>query len=421
MAAKGLQCRTCGRGYDLAPVYVCEECLGPLEVVLEALPDPETIRTRIGHGPLTLWRYQDLLPVAYDSAADLGAGLTPLIPARNFGGALGLRGLYLKNDGCNPTWSFKDRVVALGVAAARRFGFTVLACASTGNLANSVAAHAARAGMQAVVFVPRGLERGKQVLSAVYGAVIVEVDGTYDDVNRLCAQVADEYAWAFVNVNLRPFYSEGAKTLGYEVAEQLGWRLPDHVVVPLASGNLLLKVEKAFRELIDLGVVPPHPVRVHGAQPEGCAPIITALHENTEVVRPVRPETLAHSLAIGNPADGRYALEVIRRTGGTGAAVSDDEAVQAVRDLAETEGIFTETAGGVTLAALRSLAAAGHFAADDVVVVYLTGMGLKTQEAVVGALRPAVSIRATLGDFETAVLPALRERGTPAEQVLGGV
>jgi len=421
MAGERLRCRTCGWVYDVAPIYVCEECLGPLEVVLAELPDPETIRARVSQGPLTLWRYEDLLPVAYDPTADLGAGMTPLVPTRNLGASLGLRRLYVKDDGCNPTWSFKDRVVALGTAAARRFGFTVLACASTGNLANSVAAHAARAGMQAVVFVPRGLERGKQILSAVYGAVIVEVDGTYDDVNRLCAQVADEYAWAFVNVNLRPYYSEGAKTLGFEVAEQLGWTLPDHVIIPLASGNLLLKIEKAFRELVDLGVLPSDPVHVHGAQPEGCAPIVAAFEQGSDVIRPVRPRTVAQSLAIGNPADGRYALEAIRRSGGRAVAVTDDEAVRAVRDLAEKEGIFTETAGGVTLAALRRLTDAGHVQPDDVVVVYLTGMGLKTQEAVAGTLRPAVAVSATLRDFERAVLPALDARGAPAERVPGGV
>lgn len=410
MVAERLRCRACGRAYELAAAYVCEECLGPLEAELGALPEGATFRARVERGPRTLWRYEDLLPMPYDPAADLGAGLTPLLPARNMGAALGLRRLYLKNDGCNPTWSFKDRVVTLGVAAARRFGFTVLACASTGNLANSVAAHAARAGMRAVVFVPRGLEAGKQVLSAVHGATIVEVDGTYDDVNRLCAQVADEYPWGFVNVNLRPYYSEGAKTLGYEVAEQLGWTLPDHVVVPLASGNLLLKIEKAFRELVNLGVVAPRPVRVHGAQPAGCAPIVAAYEAGAEVVTPVRPQTMAHSLAIGIPADGRYALEAIRRSGGAAVAVSDAEAVAAVHALAEEEGIFTETAGGVTLAALRRLAAAGTFAPDETVVAYLTGMGLKTQEAVQQTLRPAVRVRATLRDVEAAVLPALEAR-----------
>ncbi|MBI3975572.1 MAG: threonine synthase [Armatimonadetes bacterium] len=421
MPAHALRCRNCGRTYTLAPQYVCEECLGPLETERpRPAVDAEALRARIGAGPASLWRYEDLLPVAHDPVADLGAGLTPLVHASTLGGNLGLRRLFLKNDGCNPTWSFKDRVVTLGVAAARQFGFQVLACASTGNLANSVAAHAARAGIQACVFVPEGLEAGKQVLSAVYGATIVEVDGTYDDVNRLCAQVADEYPWGFVNVNLRPYYSEGAKTLGYEVAEQLGWRLPDHVVIPLASGNLLLKIERAFAELVELGIVPPARVRVHGAQPSGCAPIVAAYREGSESVRPVRPQTIAHSLAIGNPADGRYALEAIRRSGGVAVEVTDAEAVAAVREVAAREGVFTETAGGVAVAALRRLAAGGIFGPDDVIVVYLTGIGLKTQESVAGTLREPVKIRATLGAFEAEVLPGLAQVRPRAGQAVGG-
>ncbi len=413
MPTELLRCRRCARTYAVAPIYVCTECLGPLEAVQTVPGDAATVRRRVEEGPHSLWRYQDLLPVSYDPAADLGAGLTPLVHARNLGSALGLRRLFVKNDACNPTWSFKDRVVALGTAAARRFGFSVLACASTGNLANSVAAHAARAGMQACVFVPRGLERGKQILSAAYGATIVEVDGSYDDVNRLCVQVADEHPWALVNVNLRPYYSEGAKTLGYEVAEQLGWRLPDHVIVPLASGNLLVKIEKAFRELQDLGIVPPRPVRVHGVQPAGCAPIATAFRDGAESVRPVRPQTRVHSLAIGSPADGGYALEAIRRSGGVAVAVTDEEAMAAVREVAAAEGIFTESAGGVTVAGLRRLVEQGAFEPDDVVVAYLTGMGLKTQESVAAALPRAISIPASLKAFESTVLPALTRPATP--------
>ncbi len=423
MPANTLRCRNCGRTYDFSPQYVCVECLGPLETQRPGpIIDAGTLRARIQSGPTSLWRYADLLPVARDPAADLGAGLTPLIPAPALGRSLGLRHLFLKNDGCNPTWSFKDRVVTLGAAAARQFGFRVLACASTGNLANSVAAHAARAGMAAYVFVPRGLEAGKQVLSAVYGATIVEVDGTYDDVNRLCAQIADDYPWGFVNVNLRPYYSEGARTLGYEVAEQLGWRLPDHVIVPMASGNLLLKVERAFTELVELGLVSPRRVRVHGAQPEGCAPIVAAFRDSAEAVRPVRPQTIAHSLAIGNPADGRDALEAIRRSGGEAVGVSDEEAVTAVADLATSEGIFTETAGGVTVGALRRLAASAGFGPDETVVVYLTGMGLKTQESVAGTLREPVRIGATMGSFEREGLPRLVAPGRrqPAVTPVGG-
>lgn len=408
MPAIGLQCRKCGRQHDLGPFYVCAECLGPLEAVYaDAGGNPETLRARIAGGPRTLWRYADLLPVAYDPAVDLGAGLTPLVPARNLGQALGLRHLYLKNDACNPTWSFKDRVVEVGMAAARQFGFKVVACASTGNLANAVAAHGARASMPTCVFLPRGLERGKLLLSAVYGATIVEVEGTYDQVNRLCVEISEEHPWAFVNVNVRPYYSEGGKTLGYEVAEQLGWRLPDHVVVPMASGSLLLKIAKAFGELQRLGLVEDHAVRVHGAQAAGCAPIVTAFQEGTDVIRPVQPRTIAHSLAIGTPADGRDALEVIRSTGGRAEGVTDAEIVESMHLLATSEGIFTETAGGVTIGALRRLAASGRIDEDATVVAYITGMGLKTQEAVEETLPETVQIPSSLRAFEAHVLPRL--------------
>ena len=348
--ARHLRCRLCGTTYPLEPRYVCEECLGPLDAVRVVEGGPagsgsgaaEVLRRTISAGPPTLWRYAPFLPVDPDPASDLGAGWTPLLPAPRLGAALGLRRLYLKNDAANPTWSFKDRVVAVGIAAARRFGFTVAACASTGNLANAVAACAARAGLRAVVFVPRGLEAEKLVLSAVYGATIVEVDGTYDDVNRLCTQVADEYRWAFLNVNLRPYYADGAKTLGYEVAEQLGWRLPDHVVVPMASGNLLVKIARAFAELAEVGLVAARPVQVHGAQPAGCAPIATAFAAGAAQVAPVRPHTAVRSLAIGSPADGLFALRAIRDSGGRAVGVTDEEAADAVALLARTEGLFTE-------------------------------------------------------------------------------
>jgi threonine synthase len=378
--------------------------MGPLEAVydletLRRLP----LRTRIESGPRSIWRYVDLLPVAYDPAVDLSPGFTPLVAAPRLGAVLGLRRLYIKNDSMNPTWSFKDRAVAIGTAAARRFGYQVLACASTGNLANSVAAHAARAGMRAFVFVPAGIERGKVLASAIYGPTVIEVEGGYDEVNRLCAEIGEEHHWAFLNVNMRPFYSEGGKTLAYEVAEQLGWQAPADVVVPIASGNLLVKIHRGFGELAALGLIPQAHTRVHGAQAAGCAPVAAAFAEGGEV-RPVRPRTIAHSLAIGTPADGRYAIAAVRASGGTIEAVTDEEIVEGMEVLAKTEGIFTETAGGVTVATLRKLAAAGALDPDGVIVVYITGMGLKTMEPLAGALAEPIRIRPTLRAFEQATL-----------------
>lgn len=404
MAVERLRCRECGAEVPAGPVYVCERCLGPLEVVydLEALRRLP-LRERIEAGPRSIWRYADLLPVAYDPAVDLSPGFTPLVAAPRLGGVLGVRRLYIKNDSMNPTWSFKDRAVEIGAAAARRFGYQVLACASTGNLANSVAAHAARAGMRAFVFVPAGIERSKVLASAIYGPTVIEVEGGYDEVNRLCAEIGEEHHWAFLNVNMRPFYSEGGKTLAYEVAEQLGWQAPSDVVVPIASGNLLVKIHRGFGELASLGLIPQPRIRVHGAQAAGCAPVATAFGDGGEV-RPVRPQTIAHSLAIGTPADGRYAIAAARATGGLIEAVSDEEIVEGMTLLARTEGIFTETAGGVTIATLRRLAAAGALDPDGVTVAYITGMGLKTLEAVSDTLPAAVRIRPTLRAFEQAVL-----------------
>ena len=404
MAVTVLRCRECGAEGPAGPAYVCERCFGPLEAVydldaLRRLP----LRERIEAGPRSIWRYVDLLPVDYDPAVDLSPGMTPLVPAPRLGDALGLRRLYLKNDSTNPTWSFKDRAVEIGTAAARRFGYQVLACASTGNLANSVAAHAARAGMRAVVFVPAGIERGKIVQSAIYGPTVIEVEGGYDEVNRLCTEIGEEHRWAFLNVNLRPYYSEGGKTLAYEVAEQLGWRAPDDVVVPVASGNLMVKIHKGLGELAALGLIETAATRVHGAQAAGCAPVAEAFASGGEV-RPVRPRTIAHSLAIGTPADGRYAIAAARASGGRVVAVTDDEIVDAIGLLARTEGIFTETAGGVTVATLRALAAAGALDPDGVTVAYITGMGLKTADAVAGAVAEPVRIRPSLRAFEETVL-----------------
>jgi len=405
MAATTLRCRECGARYPADPIYVCERCLGPLEVVYDydAL-GAQPLRERFAAGPRSMWRYAPLLPVQRVPEIDLQPGWSPLLPAPRLGRALGLRRLYVKNDSVNPTWSFKDRVVGVAVAAARHFGFEVVACASTGNLAHAVAAHAARAGLRACVFIPKGLERGKVVGTGAYGPTIVEVEGGYDEVNRLCAEIAEEHRWGFVNVNLRPYYSEGGKTLGFEVAEQLGWRAPDHVVVPVASGSLLVKIHKGLRELHAVGVLPAVRTRVHGAQADGCAPVAAAFAAGRDEVHPVRPRTLARSLAIGNPADGRYVLRIARETGGRVLAVPDDEVVNGIRLLAETEGIFTEPAGGVTIGVLRALAAQGAFDPDDVVVAYITGTGLKTLEAVEEQVAAPIAIAPTLRAFERQVL-----------------
>ncbi|HEV8354512.1 MAG TPA: threonine synthase [bacterium] len=405
MGLIGLQCRECGTEYPIEPLYVCERCLGPLETVYDyAAIDGGRFRQAAEGGPRSIWRYAALLPAERVSAFDLAPGFTPLQPASRLAQVLGLRRLYLKNDTLNPTWSFKDRVVAVAIAAAHRFGFDVVACASTGNLANAVAAHAARAGLRAFVFIPRGLEHGKIVTSGVYAPTVVEVEGNYDDVNRLCAEIADEYRWAFVNVNLRPYYAEGGKTLGFEVAEQLHWQAPDHVVVPVASGSLMVKIHKGLTELHRLGILPGVPTRVHGAQASGCAPVAEAFAAGANSITPVKPQTIARSLAIGSPADGRYALGVARNTGGTISSVTDREIVDAIRLLAETEGIFTETAGGVTVGVLRALAEAGQFGADDTVVAYITGMGLKTLEAIEPEVRAPLAIQPTLKDFERVVV-----------------
>ncbi len=410
-----LRCRECGAVYAAGPIYVCEKCFGPLEAIYdyEALAR-QPLRRVIESGPPSIWRYEPLLPVNRVPEIDLSPGFTPLMRAARLGRALGLSSLYIKNDTMNPTWSFKDRVVAVAMAAALRFEYEVAACASTGNLANAVAAHAARAGLRACVFIPKGLEQGKILATAAYRPTLVEVEGTYDDVNRLCAEIAEEYRWAFVNVNLRPYYSEGGKTLGFEVAEQLGWRAPDHIVVPIASGSLLVKIHKGLSELVKVGLLDGVSTRVHGAQAAGCAPVAAAFAEHSEEIRPVKPNTIARSLAIGTPADGRYVLRVTRETGGVIAAVTDEEIVAGIHLLAETEGIFTETAGGVTIAVLRALAERGTFGRDEVVVAYVTGQGLKTLEAVASTVAAPVAIRPTLRDFERHVLDLV---AAPRDQV----
>ena len=387
---KSLRCRECGSDYPVEPQYVCDFCFGPLEVSYDYDAIARVIsRERIAKGPLTMWRYHDLLPVDAEMALDMHTGFTPLIRAKNLGRMLGLNNLYIKNDSVNPTFSFKDRVVSVASAKALEFEFDTLACASTGNLAGSVSAHGAKAGVKTMVFFPSDLERGKILGAGIYGATLVAVDGTYDQVNRLCSELADNYRWAFVNINMRPFYSEGSKTLAYEVAEQLGWRAPDACVVPGASGSLFTKIYKGLNELADLGLIDSAAhTKMHIAQAEGCSPIVTAYDEDTPHVRPVTPDTVAKSLAIGNPADGFYSLKTIENSGGSAVSAPEDEIVEGIQILAETEGIFTETAGGVVISGLRKLVQSGKIQPDDLTVAYITGNGLKTQEVVEPLINP---------------------------------
>ena len=402
----GLTCRECGRAYPAAALHVCDFCFGPLEVAYdyEAIA-AATSREKVAAGPSTMWRWADLLPADPTEPVDLGAGHTPLVRADRLAAELGLGELWIKNDTLNPTGSFKDRVVSVALTKARELGFKVAACASTGNLANSVAAHASRAGMESIVFIPHDLEAAKVVATAVYGGTVVAVEGNYDDVNRLCAELTSEHpTWAFVNVNLRTYYAEGSKTLAFEVTEQLGWVPPDHVVVPVASGSQLAKVHKAFGELYRVGLLDEEPhVRVSGAQAAGCSPVATAFAERSDHVRPQKPSTIAKSLAIGNPADGWYALRAVRDTGGALASVTDDEIVDGIRLLARTEGIFAETAGGVTIATLAKLAGQGGVRADERVVAYVTGLGLKTIEAVSPHVEPTATIAPTIEAFNQAI------------------
>ncbi len=397
--ATRLGCRECGQTYPLGSTHACAECFGPLEVQYEY---PALDRAAIEAGPPSIWRYASLLPVPPDVAAtpNTEPGWTRLVRAEQLARELGMRALWVKDERANPTHSFKDRVVAVALAAAVELGYKVLACPSTGNLANAVAAAAARAGLRSVVIIPADLEPQKIVASAVYGGTMVPVDGTYDDVNRLASELADEREdWAFVNVNVRPYYAEGSKTIGFEIAEQLGWRLPAQIVVPVASGAQLVKIDKAFRELIALGLVEDTPYRVFGAQATGCSPVAAAFRNGHDVVQPVRPSTIAKSLAIGNPADGPYVLDVVRRTGGAVVDVDDDAVVAAMRLLAATEGIFGETAGGVTLGVLRSLLASGQLDPAAETVIINSGDGLKTLDAVADMARAAAPIRPTLDSF----------------------
>ncbi len=399
---KGLKCRECGRGYPKEPLYVCEYCFGPLEVVY----DYERIKKKltkevIESRPKNLWRYKELLPLDGEQTCGLNSGFTPLIRARNLEKTLGVKELYIKDDSvCHPTLSFKDRVVSVALSKAKEFGFNIVACASTGNLANSVAAQAAVAGLKRYIFIPADLELGKVVGTLIYNPVLVAVEGNYDQVNRLCSEIATIYKWAFVNINIRPYYAEGSKTYGYEIAEQLGWKTPRHIIVPCAGGSLITKIYKGLKEFKTLGLLDKVETKIYAAQATGCSPIVTAIKEKTEIIKPIKPNTIAKSLAIGNPADGVYALATVKETGGWGEDVSDDEIVEAIKLLAETEGIFTETAGGVTLGVAKKLIEQGRIPKDESIVVSITGNGLKTQEAVVEKIGKPIKIKPNITSFE---------------------
>ncbi|MEU6852531.1 threonine synthase [Actinacidiphila alni] len=409
--AAALSCRECGTRFPLSPVFACQECFGPLEVAYDLpLGDPEGLRKKIEAGPTSIWRYAPLLPVPADvtDKPNLHPGWTKLVKADNLARELGITGgLHVKDDSGNPTHSFKDRVVAIALEAARTFGLTTLSCSSTGNLAGAVGAAAARAGFRSCVFIPHDLEQGKVVMAAVYGGELVGIEGSYDDVNRFCSELIGDpvgEGWGFVNVNLRPYYGEGSKTLAYEICEQLGWRIPDNLVIPIASGSQLTKIDKGLQELIKLGLVEDKPYKIYGAQAEGCSPVSAAYKAGHDVVRPVKPDTIAKSLAIGNPADGPYVLDIARRTGGAVEDVNDEQIVDAIKLLARTEGIFAETAGGVTVGVLKKLIETGQLDPAAETVVLNTGDGLKTLDAVAPTTGPTAIIRPTLDAFREAGL-----------------
>ena len=379
----GLKCRECERKYPKEPLHVCEFCFGPLEVDYNYEAIQKSISRRsIEQGPESLWRYIDLLPIDGEPTDGLNSGFTPLIRAKNLGDALGVKELYIKDDSvCHPTLSFKDRVVAIALSKSKEFNFDTVSCASTGNLANSVAAHAAIANLNCYIFIPADLELGKIVASLVYAPTVVGIMGTYDEVNRLCSEIAGFYPWAFVNINIRPFYAEGSKTFCFELIEQLGWEAPDHIIAPAAGGSLVTKIGKALKEFHLLGLIEKPNTKIHVAQAEGCGPIVNTFKDNSDFVKPVKPDTIAKSLAIGNPADGIYAVDTVRNSGGAGEHATDDEIVEAIKLLAATEGIFTETAGGVTLAATQKLIESGNIGRDERIVIAITGNGFKTIEA----------------------------------------
>lgn len=402
---KGLKCRECGREYPKQPLYVCEYCFGPLEVDY----DYSKIKKKLTKEIITsrdknLWRYRELLPIDGEPICGHHSGFTPLVKADNLAKELGLKELYIKDDSvCHPTLSFKDRVVSVAITKAKEFGFDTVACASTGNLANSVSAQAAQAKMRCFVFIPADLELGKVVASLVYAPYVVAVEGNYDEVNRLCTEIGNKYKWAFVNINIRPYYSEGSKTYIYEIIEQLGWRAPKNIVVPVAGGSLISKIWKGINEFYKLGFIDNVDTKIFAAQASGCSPVVTAIKENNEIIKPVKPKTIAKSLAIGNPADGYYAFKTVKDSGGWGEDVTDEEIVEGIKLLARTEGIFTETAGGVVVAATKKLVQQGKIKKDELTVISITGNGLKTQEVVLPKLAQVIKVKPNLDSFETTV------------------
>ena len=404
-AFHALKCKECGAEYELEAKNVCEFCFGPLEVSYDYSKLRQTVtRETIQAGPNSIWRYRQFLPVTSENPIDVGTGMTPLVRSQRLARRLGLKKLYIKNDAVNmPTLSFKDRVVSVAMTRAKELGFTTVSCASTGNLANSTAAIAAHAGLDCCVFIPADLEAGKILGSLIYSPTLMAVKGNYDQVNRLCSEVANTHGWGFVNINLRPYYSEGSKTLGFEVAEQLGWELPDHIVAPLASGSLFSKIYKGFNEFVEVGLVEAKNVRFSGAQAEGCSPIAKAFKEKRDFIQPEKPNTIAKSIAIGNPADGIYAVDIANKTNGNIESVTDAEIIEGMKLLAETEGIFTETAGGTTVAVLKKLVEAGKIDPEETTVVYITGNGLKTQESIQPYVGEPLTIDAKLDSFESAL------------------
>jgi threonine synthase len=409
---KGLKCRECEREYSISPIHICEFCFGPLEVIYEYEKIKENLtREKIEERPKSMWRYQELLPLDKGPTIGMNVGFTPLIRSERLAKVLGVKELYLKNDAVNhPTLSFKDRVVSVAISKAKEFGFGIVACASTGNLANSVAALAAAGGLESYIFVPFDLEQGKILGTLIYGTNLIGIKGSYDEVNRLCSEIAENYRWAFVNINIRPFYAEGSKTFGFEIAEQLGWRVPQHVVVPMAGGSLITKIWKGFRELEVIGLIDGVATKIHGAQASGSNPIVTAFREGIDWIKPQRPHTIAKSLAIGNPADGFYALKTIRESGGWAEDVTDGEIIEGMKLLAQTEGIFTETAGGVTVGVTKKLIDQGIIPRDESILISITGNGLKTQEAIQDEVGRPIIIEAKLSEFEKIVAPQKKEK-----------
>ncbi len=400
---QSLRCKECGRDYPQEPIYVCDFCFGPLEVNYDYEEISKSIsRESIEDGPLTIWRYDQLLPADRENAVNIGAGMTPLLKADNLGREVGLNNLWIKNDAANPTHSFKDRVVSVAATKAVEFDFDTIACASTGNLAGATAAHGAKAGMNTMVFIPSDLERGKILGAAIFGSVVL-VNGNYDDVNRLCSELGDDRRWAFVNINMRPYYSEGSKSIGYELAEQLGWRAPQHVIVPVASGSLFTKVYKGLQEFAQLGIIDGADTKMHIAQPFGCSPVARAFIEGQAHPKPVIPDTIAKSLAIGSPADGYYSVGIANKTGGSGTIVPESEIAEGMKLLAETEGIFTETAGGVVISTLRRLVREGVIGPDEETVALITGTGLKTLEAIADSVETK-TIDPTVRSFDEIVM-----------------